>query len=72
MKAVQSLLGERQDAVMARRALPRIAASAHAHGEPGFGYGLLYAAQEAALVEADTGLPDRWAAARSRRLPRRV
>ncbi|QMU70726.1 CYTH and CHAD domain-containing protein [Streptacidiphilus sp. P02-A3a] len=63
MKAVQTLLGSRQDAVLARWALPRIAASAHAHGEPGFGYGVLYAVQAADLARYDADLPELWAAA---------
>jgi len=63
MKAVQTLLGERQDALLARWALPLVAASAHAHGEPGFGYGVLYAGQGAELARCDAALPGVWAAA---------
>ena len=67
MKAVQTLLGARQDALLARWALPRVAASAHAHGEPGFGYGVLYAARAADLAGCDAALPGLWAAAPGKR-----
>jgi CHAD domain-containing protein len=57
MKAVQELLGARQDALLACRELPRLAAVAHAAGEPGFGYGVLYAAQRASIARSDAELP---------------
>jgi CHAD domain-containing protein len=57
MKAVQELLGDRQDALLACRELPRLAAAAHAAGEEGFGYGVLYAAQRAAIARSDEQLP---------------
>lgn len=57
MKEVQELLGVRQDALLACRELPQLAAVAHAAGEPGFGYGVLYAAQQAVITRSDAGLP---------------
>ena len=42
MKKVQSVLGEHQDAVIARRAARELGISAHLAGENAFSYGLLY------------------------------
>ncbi|WP_049571700.1 CYTH and CHAD domain-containing protein [Streptomyces sp. SBT349] len=42
-RRVQRVLGEHQDSVLAREALLRIAAEAHAAGEPSFAYGLMHA-----------------------------
>ncbi|MDH6570364.1 CHAD domain-containing protein [Streptomyces sp. SAI-117] len=60
MKALQNLLGEHQDGVMARRTLRELSAVAHAAGESAFTYGLLYGREEqrAAAVEAE--LPGFW------------
>ncbi|MET8075507.1 CYTH and CHAD domain-containing protein [Streptomyces sp. NPDC005303] len=60
MKALQNLLGEHQDSVMARQTLRELSAVAHAAGESAFTYGLLYGREEqrAAAVEAE--LPGRW------------
>ena len=63
MKAVQTLLGDRQDALVARELIPEIAAAAQAAGEPGFGYGVLYAAQAAVIARTDAELPAVWAPA---------
>lgn len=60
-KRVQRLLGERQDAVVAVRALPRLAAEAHAAGADTFAYGLLYAAEREATRRADAHFPTAWA-----------
>lgn len=64
LKALQTLLGEHQDAVLAQETLLRLAEQAHAAGEPGFGYGVLYAGQEAALRRTGAELPRCWAAVR--------
>ncbi|GAB2613900.1 CYTH and CHAD domain-containing protein [Streptomyces capparidis] len=45
MKAVQEVLGEYQDGVVARQALRELAAQAHASGENAFTYGLLHERQ---------------------------
>ncbi|MEU0024702.1 CYTH and CHAD domain-containing protein [Streptomyces sp. NPDC006335] len=60
MKALQNLLGEHQDGVMARQTLRELSAVAHAAGESAFTYGLLYGREEqrAAVVEAE--LPGFW------------
>ncbi|MEU0944069.1 CYTH and CHAD domain-containing protein [Streptomyces canus] len=60
MKALQNLLGEHQDSVMARHTLREVSAVAHAAGESAFTYGLLYGREEqrAAAVEAE--LPGFW------------
>ncbi|MFG3053217.1 CHAD domain-containing protein [Kitasatospora sp. NPDC048239] len=59
MKAVQELLGEHQDAVVAAAALREQAAPS---GEP-FGYGVLYGRQLADADAARRGLPAVWARA---------
>ncbi|MFF1683914.1 MULTISPECIES: CHAD domain-containing protein [unclassified Streptomyces] len=62
-KAIQSLLGEHQDSVMAREALRDLAAQAHAAGESAFTYGLLYGREEARAERAEAELPPLWAKA---------
>jgi CHAD domain-containing protein len=62
-KALQSLLGEHQDSVMAREALLDLAAQAHAAGESSFTYGLLYGREEALAERAEAELPPLWAKA---------
>ncbi|MEY9876731.1 CHAD domain-containing protein [Streptacidiphilus sp. MAP12-33] len=57
MKGLQTVLGERQDALMAAQALPELAASAHRAGEPGFGYGVLYVRQRDAVAAAEAEVP---------------
>ncbi|MFE0647880.1 CHAD domain-containing protein [Streptomyces sp. NPDC059534] len=63
VKAVQSLLGEHQDAVVARAALREFAITAHGVGEPAFTWGLLYGREEAAAAAAQRKLPRVWARA---------
>ncbi|WP_052434809.1 CYTH and CHAD domain-containing protein [Streptacidiphilus melanogenes] len=63
MKDLQTVLGERQDAFMAAQALPGLAEAAHRAGEPGFGYGVLYARQREAITAAEAEVPARQAAA---------
>jgi CHAD domain-containing protein len=69
-KALQQLLGEHQDAVMARTALPTLAIGARAAGHDTFGYGRLHALQTHQAAEARAALPGTWKAARSRKLTR--
>ena len=59
MTSIQELLGTRQDAVLACRELPGLAAEAHAAGEPGFGYGILYAGRRAVVRRCDAELTER-------------
>ncbi|MFI9624706.1 CHAD domain-containing protein [Streptomyces sp. NPDC052042] len=60
MKAVQTLLGDHQDSVVAREALRTLAAQAHNAGEPGFTWGLLYGREEATSAEEERRLPEVW------------
>lgn len=66
MKAVQEVLGEHQDAVVAAAALRERAAGA---GEA-FGYGVLYGLELAAAEAARARLPEVWERAAGRRLAR--
>jgi CHAD domain-containing protein len=67
---VQQVLGDHQDAVMARRALPELAAQAHASGADTFGYGRLHARQEELARQARDDLGRAWRRARRRSLVR--
>lgn len=60
MKAVQTLLGDHQDSVVARDALRALAVQAHAAGEPAFTWGLLYGREEAAAAARERELPQVW------------
>ncbi|MFF9507601.1 CHAD domain-containing protein [Streptomyces sp. NPDC014724] len=60
MKAVQTLLGDHQDSVVARDALRTLAAQAHAAGESAFTWGLLYGREEAAAAAGERELPGVW------------
>ncbi|MEV6164098.1 CYTH and CHAD domain-containing protein [Streptomyces sp. NPDC052052] len=60
MKAVQSLLGDHQDSVVAREALRTLAVQAHAAGEPTFTWGLLYGREEAEAADRERELPQVW------------
>ncbi|WP_137989325.1 CYTH and CHAD domain-containing protein [Streptomyces vilmorinianum] len=60
MKAVQSLLGDHQDSVVARDALRTLAIQAHAAGESAFTWGLLYGHEEAAAAARERELPEVW------------
>lgn len=60
IKAVQQTLGEHHDSVVARDALRRHAVAAHAAGEPGFTWGLLYGREQAAAAAHEKTLPTLW------------
>ncbi|WP_282696795.1 CYTH and CHAD domain-containing protein [Streptomyces sp. CC208A] len=60
VKAVQTLLGDHQDAVVARAALRDLAAQAEAAGEPSFTWGVLHAKQEEAAAAGERELPEVW------------
>ncbi|MGK4584626.1 CHAD domain-containing protein [Kitasatospora sp. HPMI-4] len=62
MKALQEVLGEHQDSVVARAALRELASGAGA-GQ-GFGYGVLYGGQLAVAERALERLPEVWRQAR--------
>ncbi|MFJ2403132.1 CHAD domain-containing protein [Streptomyces xanthochromogenes] len=61
VKALQSLLGDHQDSVVARDTLRLLAAQAHAAGESAFTWGLLYGREEAAAALGERRLPEVWA-----------
>ncbi|MYW65690.1 CHAD domain-containing protein [Streptomyces sp. SID8379] len=63
MKAVQSLLGDHQDSVVAREALRHLAIQAHAAGETAFTWGLLYGQEQAAAADRERELPEVWRSA---------
>ncbi|MGW0473288.1 CYTH and CHAD domain-containing protein [Streptomyces coeruleorubidus] len=60
MQALQNLLGEHQDSVMARQALREVSAVAHAAGESAFTYGLLHEREEHRAVRVESELPGFW------------
>ncbi|WP_214369757.1 CYTH and CHAD domain-containing protein [Pseudonocardia sp. H11422] len=66
VKAVQELLGERQDSAVARPVLRELGAAAHSGRENGFTYGLLYRDETARSEHAEAGLDGAWAALRKR------
>jgi CHAD domain-containing protein len=56
-KALQQLLGEHQDAVVARAEVASLAVAARRAGQDGFGHGLLHAAQDSAARRARARVP---------------
>jgi CHAD domain-containing protein len=69
-KALQQVLGDHQDAVVARAALPSLATAAHRAGADTFAYGLLHAHQTDLAEEAHQRLAPAWRKARKRSLGR--
>ncbi|MGA4848838.1 CHAD domain-containing protein [Streptomyces sp. G5(2025)] len=63
MKAVQSVLGDHQDSVVAREAVRAFGTQAHLAGESAFTWGLLYGQEEAVAAERERELPGVWAKA---------
>ncbi|MFI6960564.1 CHAD domain-containing protein [Streptomyces sp. NPDC050255] len=63
LKAVQSVLGDHQDSVVAREALRALAVQAHAAGESSFTWGLLHGQEEATAAARERELPGVWAGA---------
>ncbi|MGW5862177.1 CYTH and CHAD domain-containing protein [Streptomyces sp. NPDC055239] len=68
MKAVQGVLGDHQDSVVARDALRTLAIQAHSAGETAFTWGLLYGQEEAAATDRERELPQVWAKASKAKL----
>ncbi|MEU3773317.1 CYTH and CHAD domain-containing protein [Streptomyces sp. NPDC032472] len=68
IKAVQNLLGEHQDSVVARDALRDIGLQATAAGDSAFTWGVLYAREEALSAACERELPDVWAKAATPRV----
>lgn len=63
MKAVQKVLGDHQDSVLARDALRDLAIQAHAAGESAFTWGLLHGQEQASATDRERELPGVWARA---------
>jgi CHAD domain-containing protein len=63
VKAVQKVLGDHQDSVVARATLRDLAVQAHLSGETAFTWGLLYGEEEAGAAERERELPGVWARA---------
>jgi CHAD domain-containing protein len=70
MATVQTVLGDAQDAVVARETLLDLADAAHAAGEDTFTYGLLYERQDTRGDEAAAAFDAAWAAASRPRVRR--
>ncbi|MCH5675241.1 CYTH and CHAD domain-containing protein [Streptomyces gilvus] len=68
VKAVQKVLGDHQDSVVARDNLRGLALAAYAAGEGGFTWGLLYGQEQALAAERERELPPVWAEAAKPRL----
>ncbi|MDX3380483.1 CYTH and CHAD domain-containing protein [Streptomyces niveiscabiei] len=68
IKAVQKVLGDHQDSVVARATLRDLAVAAHTAGETGFVWGLLYGQEQATAEARERDLPAAWRAASRRRL----
>ncbi|WHM38754.1 CYTH and CHAD domain-containing protein [Streptomyces sp. BPTC-684] len=60
MKAVQTVLGDHQDSVVAREALRGLAIQAHLAGESAFAWGLLYGQEVATAADRERELPEVW------------
>jgi CHAD domain-containing protein len=60
VKAVQELLGEHQDGVLARPVLRELGAKAQLDGENGFTFGLLHGLETAAAQRVEDGFPAVW------------
>ncbi|MEE1753606.1 CYTH and CHAD domain-containing protein [Streptomyces sp. SP18CS02] len=60
IKAVQKVLGDHQDSVVAREELRNLAIQAHSAGETSFTWGLLHGQEEALAAECERKLPHAW------------
>ncbi|MCX4238275.1 CYTH and CHAD domain-containing protein [Streptomyces ortus] len=60
VKAVQKVLGDHQDSVVARGALRDLAVVAQTAGEAGFTWGLLYGTEQARAQNSERELPALW------------
>ncbi|MEU9187537.1 CYTH and CHAD domain-containing protein [Streptomyces sp. NPDC048484] len=60
VKAVQKVLGDHQDSVVARSAIRDLAVAAQTAGEAGFTWGLLYGTEQARAYTREQELPSVW------------
>ncbi|MFR9803623.1 CHAD domain-containing protein [Pseudonocardia sp. RS010] len=58
LKAITKALGEHQDVVVGRQVLRELGAQAHADGENGFTFGILYGRAQAAAERVEAQLPE--------------
>ncbi|MGK5631403.1 CHAD domain-containing protein [Streptomyces sp. URMC 123] len=72
VKAVQQVLGDHQDAVVARGTLRDLAIKAHGAGETAFTWGLLHGQEEARAAERERELPAVWRKAVKAARPRKL
>ncbi|PKV85720.1 CYTH and CHAD domain-containing protein [Streptomyces sp. TLI_146] len=72
MKAVQTVLGDHQDSVVAREALRGLAIQAHLAGESAFTWGLLHGQEEATAADRERELPEVWRKASRPQLRKRL
>lgn len=70
LKGLQSALGEHQDTVVERGALRELGAMAHASGDNGFSFGILYGRDVARAAQIGQELPALWSAAWRRKTRR--
>jgi CHAD domain-containing protein len=68
MKALQDVLGDHQDSVVARGALRDLAVQAQEAGESGFALGVLYGREEARAAAREEELPRVWRKASRKKL----
>lgn len=68
MKALQDVLGDHQDGVVARDALRDLALQAQAAGESAFAFGVLYGREEARAAAREEELPRVWHTASRKKL----
>lgn len=68
MKAVQTVLGDHQDSVVARDALRDLAVQAHTAGESAFTWGLLYGEEASRAAVRERELPQVWRKSAKREL----
>jgi CHAD domain-containing protein len=68
LKPMQSVLGDHQDAVVARPVLRELGAQVHLEGGNGFTFGLLHAIESDRAADAERRLPDRWARLQERKV----
>jgi len=72
VKAVQKVLGDHQDSVVARGTIRDQAVAAHAVGEAGFTWGLLYGAEQAVAHAREQEVPAAWESASAPPLRKRL
>ncbi|MET7386316.1 CYTH and CHAD domain-containing protein [Streptomyces sp. NPDC005529] len=71
-KAVQQVSGAQHDSVVTCGVLRDLAVSAHAAGEPGFTWGLLYGQERASARSRERRLPEAWARVRAAARPKKL